>query len=64
MIGVYDILAKAQQLAKNNYGVGQMELYLTVGVIFWILGLLILFVSNLATRRLNKGNPALQTTKA
>ncbi len=64
VIGVYDILAKAQQLAKNNYGVGQMELYLTVGVIFWILGLLILFVSNLATRRLNKGNPALQTTKA
>lgn len=55
VIGVYDILARAQQLAKNNYGSGQMELYLTVGVIFWLLGLLILAVSNMASRRLNKG---------
>ena len=60
VIGVYDILGKAQQLAKNNYGVGQMELYVTVGVIFWIMGLLILLVSNLVTARLNKGNPAVQ----
>lgn len=63
VIGVYDILGKAQQLVKNNYGVGQLELYITVGVIFWIMGLLILFVSNLVTRRLNKGNPAMQTKK-
>ena len=63
VIGVYDILGKAQQLVKNNYGVGQLELYITVGVIFWIMGLLILFVSNLVTRRLNKGNSAMQTKK-
>ena len=63
VIGVYDILGKAQQLVKNNYGVGQLELYITAGVIFWIMGLLILFVSNLVTRRLNKGNPAMQTKK-
>lgn len=57
VIGVYDILGRAQQLAKNNYGLGQLELYLTVGVIFWIMGLLILSFSNIATARLNKGNP-------
>lgn len=62
VIGVYDILAKAQQLAKNNYGVGQIQLYLTVGVIFWLLGLLILFLSNLATKRFNKGITTLQTS--
>ena len=63
VIGVYDILGKAQQLVKNNYGVGQMELYITVGVIFWIMGLVILLLSNLVTKRLNKGNPAMQTGK-
>lgn len=63
VIGVYDILGKAQQLAKNNYGVGQMELYITVGVIFWIMGLIILMVSNMVTKQLNKGNPAVQSKK-
>lgn len=56
VIGVYDILGKATQLAKNNYGVGQMELYLTVGVIFWIMGLIILFISNRVTMHLSKEN--------
>ncbi len=64
VIGVYDILARAQQLAKNNYGSGQMELYLTVGVIFWILGLIILMLSNMATRKLSKGSGSLVTGKA
>lgn len=63
VIGVYDILARAQQLAKNNYGVGQMELYLTVGVIFWVLGLIILGISHIVTKRLDRGNNVLQTTK-
>lgn len=60
IIGVYDILGKAQQLAKNNYGVGQMELYITVGAIFWIMGLLILFVSHIAVRRLSTGMTSVQ----
>lgn len=64
VIGVYDILGKAQQLAKNNYGVGQLELYITVGVIFWLIGLIILSISNFATARLNKGNPMAQKKKA
>ncbi len=63
IIGVYDILGKAQQLVKNNYGVGQFELYITVGVIFWIMGLIILFVSNLATKRLNRGNSNVHSGK-
>lgn len=56
VIGVYDILGKATQLAKNNYGVGQLQLYLTVGVIFWIMGLIILFISNRVTVYLSKEN--------
>ena len=47
VIGVYDILGKAQQLGKNNYGLGQLELYIEAGIIFWILGLIILFISNM-----------------
>lgn len=63
VIGVYDILGKAQQLAKNNYGVGQMELYIVVGILFWIIGLLILSVSNVFTRYLNKGNAVIAAKK-
>ena len=63
VIGVYDILGKAQQLVKNNYGVGQLELYITVGVIFWLLGLFILLISNLVTRHLDRGNPTMPRTK-
>jgi His/Glu/Gln/Arg/opine family amino acid ABC transporter permease subunit len=55
VIGVYDIVARAQQLARNNYGSGQMQLYLTVGLIFWGLCLLILFVMNRVTKRLGRG---------
>jgi His/Glu/Gln/Arg/opine family amino acid ABC transporter permease subunit len=55
VIGVYDIVARAQQLARNNYGVGQMQLYLTVGLIFWGLCLLILFVMNKVTKRISRG---------
>lgn len=56
VIGVYDILGQATQLSRNNYGVGTLELYLTVGVVFWVIGLVILALSNFATTRLNKGN--------
>lgn len=57
VIGVYDILGRASQLAKNNYGVGQMELYTTVAVLFWVIGLVILGISNRVTAKLNCGNP-------
>lgn len=56
VIGVYDILGKASQLAKNNYGVGQLELYLEVAFMFWIIGLFILSISNRMTAYLNRGN--------
>lgn len=56
VIGVYDILGKAQQLAKNNYGQGQLELYITVAIMFWVIGLVILSISNVVTTRLNRGN--------
>lgn len=56
VIGVYDIMGKAVQLGKNNYGVGQEELYFEVAVAFWVLGLIIQAISNNASDRLNKGN--------
>ena len=56
VIGVYDILGKAQQMAKNSYGVGQFELYIEVALIFWIIGLIILTGSNAVTARMNRGN--------
>lgn len=54
VIGVYDILGKAAQLGKNNYGRGQLELYIEAGIIFWILGLIILFISNLIQERISR----------
>lgn len=54
-IGVYDILAKAQQLALNNYGIGQRELFITVSIIFWLIGLVFMAISNQVVARLNKG---------
>ncbi len=54
VIGVYDILGKAQQLGKNNYGLGQLELYIEAGIIFWILGLIILFISNMIEERISR----------
>ncbi|MDD3230055.1 MAG: amino acid ABC transporter permease [Oscillospiraceae bacterium] len=56
VIGVYDIMGKAVQLGKNNYGVGQKELYIEVAVIFWVMGLIILSISNIISDHLNKGN--------
>lgn len=57
IIGVYDILGRVQQLVKNAYGVGQMQMYIMVGVIYWVMGLIILLFSNMIVKRLNKGNP-------
>ncbi|MDD6551725.1 MAG: amino acid ABC transporter permease [Lachnospiraceae bacterium] len=54
VIGVYDILGKAAQLGKNNYGRGQLELYIEAGIMFWILGLIILFISNLIQERISR----------
>lgn len=54
VIGVYDILGKAAQLGKNNYGRGQLELYIETGIMFWILGLIILFISNLIQERISR----------
>ncbi len=54
VIGVYDILGKAAQLGKNNYGRGQLELYIEAGIMFWILRLIILFISNLIQERISR----------
>lgn len=56
-IGVYDIMGKGVQLAKNNYGIGQKEIFILIAVMFWIIGLIFLVLSNYVTGKLNKGNP-------
>ena len=54
-IGVIDMMGKANQLALNQYGVGQLEIFLMVAILFWLLGLLFMVISNYITLHLNKG---------
>ena len=63
-IGVYDVLAKAQQLALNNYGMGQQELFIEVSIMFWVIGLILMAISNRIVVRLNKGARAVSSQKA
>ncbi|SFR55624.1 amino acid ABC transporter permease [Anaeromicropila populeti] len=54
-IGVYDIMGKATQLALNNYGVGQRELFFEVSIMFWMIGLGFMFLTNRLVDYLNRG---------
>lgn len=55
-IGVYDIMGKATQLALNNYGVGQVEVFIEVSIMFWIIGLIFMTISDYITKWMNRGN--------
>lgn len=57
-IGVVDLMGKANQLALNKYGVGQLEIFITAGIMYWIIGIIFIVISDCITKRLNKGiNP-------
>lgn len=63
-IGVVDLMGKANQLALNKYGVGQLEIFITAGIMYWIIGIIFIVISDFITKRLNKGiNPDVQSKK-
>lgn len=37
IIGLVDIMGKAKLLIANDYGVKKLEVYITVGIIYWVL---------------------------
>lgn len=64
-IGVTDLMGKAVQISYNNYGVGQTEVFIVAGFIYWIMGVILTVISSNVTARLNKCNsPILINKKA
>lgn len=55
-IGVVDMMGMAKQVSYNSYGVGQTETFMVAGVLYWILGLIFMIISNVVTKRLNRCN--------
>lgn len=55
-IGVIDMMGMAKQVSYNNYGVGQTETFIVAGFIYWIMGLILMLISNAVTKRLNRCN--------
>lgn len=39
-IGVVDLMGKAKLIITNDYGVGQLKVYITVAVIYWIISII------------------------
>lgn len=55
-IGVVDMMGMAKQISYNNYGIGQTETFIIVGIIYWIMGLILIVISNYFTKKLNRSN--------
>lgn len=41
LIGIVDIFGKAQKISNNNYGIYQLEAYISVILIYWIINVII-----------------------
>lgn len=39
-IGVVDLMGKAKLIISNDYGVGQLKVYVTIAVIYWIISII------------------------
>lgn len=50
IIGLVDIMGKAKLLIANDYGVKKLEVYLAVGLVYWVLT----FVSDISIKTLEK----------
>ncbi len=55
-IGVVDVMGMAKQISYNAYGVGQTEIFIITGVIYWIMGMILSGISSALTERLNRCN--------
>lgn len=41
LIGVVDIMGQAEILDSNSYGIHELEIYFTVGIIYWIVSIIL-----------------------
>ena len=55
-IGVVDMLGMAKQVSYNSYGIGQTEIFIVTGAVYWIMGVIMMTISNKLTKRLNRCN--------
>lgn len=62
-IGVVDMLGMAKQVSYNSYGIGQTEIFIVTGFLYWIMGLIIMTISNKVTKRLNRCNAPMVVEK-
>lgn len=53
-IGVVDLMGQAKQIALNNYGVGQTEIFVAVAIMYWIITAVFLTISHSITKWLNR----------
>lgn len=62
-IGVVDVMGMAKQISYNAYGVGQTEIFIITGVIYWIMGMILSAISSTLTERLNRCNSPMVVEK-
>ena len=63
-IGVVDLMGQADQIALNNYGIGQTEIFLAAAIMYWIITAVFLAISHAVTRWLNRCDaPAIHLQK-
>ena len=53
-IGVVDLMGMAKQVSYNTMGVGQTPIYLETAVLYWIIGVIMMALSSVVTKRLNR----------
>lgn len=62
-IGVVDMMGMAKQISYNAYGVGQTEIFVITGVLYWIMGMILSGISSCVTERLNRCNSPVMVEK-
>ncbi|MBI5974362.1 amino acid ABC transporter permease [Staphylococcus canis] len=53
-IGIIDMMGQVQLIIGNNYGLGMLEVYIVISIIYWALALIVQGVLTLVSRRTNR----------
>lgn len=53
-IGIIDMMGQVQLIIGNNYGLGMLEVYVVISIIYWLIALFIQIIFNLIDRRAQK----------
>lgn len=56
LIGLIDIMGQANIIIANTYGVYQLEVYVAIAIIFWILSSVLVYALQLLERYYNRYN--------